>query len=47
MAKKGTSGGSGTRARSAISGRFVTKAYARRSPKNTVVETVKRGSAKK
>ena len=30
----------GTRARSARSGRFVTKAHARRSPRTTVVERV-------
>lgn len=35
MAKKGT------RARSAITGRFVTKAHAQRSPRTTVVEKVK------
>ena len=31
----------GTRARSAISGRYVTKAHAKRSPNTTVVERVK------
>lgn len=35
MAKKPSSGGKG---RSAISGRYVTKAYAKRNPKITVVE---------
>jgi len=35
---------SGTRARSAISGRFVTKAHAKRSPKTTVTEKVGGGS---
>ncbi len=30
-------------ARSAISGRFVTQAHAKRSPKTTVVSTVKKG----
>ncbi len=32
----------GTRARSAVNGRFVTKAHARRSPRTTVVERMKR-----
>lgn len=40
MAKKG----SGTRARSTISGRFVTKAHANRSPRTTVSERVGGGS---
>lgn len=40
MAKKS----SGTRARSAISGRFVTKAHAKRSPRTTVTEKVGGGS---
>lgn len=35
------SSGSGTRARSAISGRFVTKAHAARSGRTTVVESTK------
>lgn len=35
---------SGTRARSAISGRFVTKAHANRSPRTTVTERVGGGS---
>ena len=34
----------GTRARSARSGRFVTKAHAKRSPKTTVVERIGGGS---
>ncbi|MFC5253198.1 MULTISPECIES: hypothetical protein [Streptomyces] len=46
MAKK-TAGGSGQRARSAKTGRMVTMEYARRHPTITVVETVKRRSAKK
>ena len=33
---------SGTRARSAITGRFVSKKTAKRHPKTTVVETVKK-----
>jgi hypothetical protein len=37
-------GKSGTSARSAISGRFVTKAHASRSPRTTVVETRGGGS---
>jgi len=40
MAAKKSSGGS--RARSAISGRYVTKAHAKRSPRTTVVEKTKR-----
>ena len=40
MAKRG----SGTRARSTISGRFVTKAHAKRSPRTTVTEKVGGGS---
>lgn len=40
MAKKG----SGTRARSTISGKFVTKAHAKRSPRTTVTEKVGGGS---
>ncbi|MEY2243180.1 hypothetical protein AB8A21_09590 [Streptomyces sp. BF23-18] len=47
MPKKGSSGNSGTRARSAGSGRFVTKDYAKRNPAKTVEETVKKRSAKK
>ena len=35
---------SGTRARSAISGRFVTKSHAKRSPKTTVSERIGGGS---
>jgi len=46
MPKKGN-GGSGKRARSAKTGRMVTLDYARRHPENTVVETVKKRSAKK
>jgi hypothetical protein len=38
---KGRSSRSGTRARSAISGRFVTKAHAVRSGRTTVVESTK------
>ena len=34
----------GTRARSAGTGRFVTKAHAKRSPKTTVVERIGGGS---
>lgn len=34
----------GTRARSAGTGRFVTKAHAKRSPKTTVVEKIGGGS---
>ena len=34
-------------ARSAVSGRFVTKATARRHPKTTVVETIKSCGCKK
>lgn len=37
----------GTRARSAISGRYVTKAHAKRSPRTTVVERVKPPKPKK
>ena len=40
MAKKSV----GTRARSAISGRFVTKAHANRSPRTTVTERIGGGS---
>lgn len=40
MVKKST----GTRARSAISGRFVTKSHANRSPRTTVTERVGGGS---
>lgn len=36
--------GSGTRARSAVSGRFVTKSYANRSPQTTVQERIGGGS---
>ena len=46
MAKSGR-GGSGTRSRSAKTGRFVTKKYAKSRPAVTVTETVKRRSAKK
>lgn len=38
-----SSSGRSTRARSAISGRYVTKSHARRSPRTTVVETVRKG----
>lgn len=38
---------SGTRARSAITGRFVRKGTAKRHPKTTVVETVKSRKRKK
>ena len=34
-------------ARSAVTGRFVKKSYAKRYPKTTVVETVKIGKPKK
>lgn len=47
MPRRGSRGGSGTRARSASSGRFVTKGYARRNPAKTVVETIKKRSGKK
>ena len=40
MAKKSA----GTRARSAISGRFVTKTHAKRSPRTTVTERIGGGS---
>lgn len=40
MARK-SGGGSGKRARSAITGRFVKVSYAKRHPKQTVNETVK------
>lgn len=36
----------GTRARSARTGRFITKAHAKRSPKTTVTEKVGGGSTK-
>lgn len=42
--RKGKGMAKGTRARSAISGRFVTKAHAKRSPKTTVVERIGGGS---
>ena len=38
---------SGTRARSAITGRFVSKGAAKRHPKTTVVETVKKCKQKR
>jgi hypothetical protein len=41
MAKRGRSSRSGSRARSAISGRFVTTAHAARSGRTTVVESTK------
>lgn len=40
-------GGSGGKARSAITGRYVTKRYAKAHPRTTVVETPKRRSGKK
>ena len=45
MAKKSSSGGG--KGRSAISGRYVTKAYAKRNPRITVVEHDKPKSAGK
>jgi hypothetical protein len=50
MASKGSGSkptGSGTRARSAITGQFVTNATAVRHPRTTVVETPKRPGKKK
>jgi hypothetical protein len=50
VASKGSgsrSTGSGTRARSAITGRFVTTATAVRHPRTTVVETPKSPGKKK
>jgi hypothetical protein len=47
MARKGSGGRSGSKARSAITGRYVTKRYARAHPRTTVVEASKRRSAKK
>lgn len=41
MARGGRTSRSGTRARSAISGRFVTKAHARRSGRTTVLESTR------
>jgi len=41
MAKKGS--GSRKAARSAVSGKFVTKGYAKRNPRITVMETIKKG----
>lgn len=41
---KGSGGG---RARSAITGRYVTKAIAKRSPKTTVIESSNKGKGKK
>ena len=41
MTRSGRNSGSSTRARSAISGRFVTKAHAARSGRTTVVESTK------
>ena len=38
---------SGTRARSAITGKFISKGAAKRHPKTTVVETVKNRKQKK
>lgn len=40
MAK--SKGSSGSKARSAISGRYVKKSYAKRNPKTTVVEKTKK-----
>jgi hypothetical protein len=47
MAKKGSGGSSGSKARSAETGRYVTKRYAKAHPRTTVIETPKRRSAKK
>ncbi len=47
MAKKASGGSSGSKARSAITGRYVTKSYAKAHPRTTVVEAPKRRSGKK
>ena len=38
---------SGSASRSAVSGHFVSKGYAKSHPKTTVTETIKRGPTKK
>ena len=40
-------GNSGGKARSAVTGRYVTKGYAKAHPRTTVIETPKRRSGKK
>jgi hypothetical protein len=47
MAKKGSGGSSGSKARSAVTGRYVSKSYAKAHPRTTVIETPKRRSGKK
>lgn len=49
MANKASNsrGNSGGQARSAITGKYVTKSYAKAHPRTTVVETPKRRSGKK
>jgi hypothetical protein len=47
MAKKGSKSGGGKSHRSAISGRYVTKAHAQRSPRTTVSESRSKGKKSK
>jgi hypothetical protein len=44
---KKTSAGSGNRVRSAITGRFVKKSAAKKSPRTTIVERIKSQRGKK